>query len=193
MELINNTAGKLRCSVLDCEVAVMALGVCSKHYQRLRSHGTTDLVQVRHHGAANRKNTPEYSAWVALRNRCYNRANKDYIKYGQRGISVCRRWVEGEDGVHPFQCFLADMGPKPGAGYSIDRKDVNGNYSPDNCYWATAKQQARNRRTNRLVEYMGRNLTVSEWSEISGVHVETIRHRFKRGWETGRALGMEIF
>jgi hypothetical protein len=84
--------------------------------------------------------TPEYRTWGAMRERCRNKENPNY---GARGISVCERW----QGEHGFENFLADMGTRP-AGTSIDRKNVDGNYEPDNCRWATPVEQANNRRNN---------------------------------------------
>lgn len=88
------------------------------------------------------KRTPTYSVWTNMKTRCLNRRNAAYPLYGGRGIKVCERWMK-------FENFLADMGDKP-EGKSLDRIDVNGNYEPGNCRWATANEQARNQRTTRL-------------------------------------------
>jgi len=83
--------------------------------------------------------TPEYQAWINIKSRCLKRKHWGYPNYGGRGIKICKRWSK-------FENFLADMGRRPGLGYSIDRRDNDGHYTPDNCRWATALQQTANRR-----------------------------------------------
>jgi len=78
-----------------------------------------------------------------MRDRCSNPLSKDYSRYGARGIRVCDRWLDS------FQNFVEDMGEKPSSEYSVDRIDNDGNYEPSNCRWATAKQQAANRRNSK--------------------------------------------
>jgi hypothetical protein len=82
----------------------------------------------------------EYTAWIAMKARCLNPNYHHYKDYGGRGITICKRWVDS------FEAFFADMGPKPSRRHSLDRKNNNGNYNKSNCRWATAKQQASNRR-----------------------------------------------
>jgi hypothetical protein len=96
----------------------------------------TAKKQKHKHG---RRKTAEYTSWAGVKSRCFNQKEKAYPNYGGRGITVCERWRNS------FENFLADMGPRPSQKHSVDRIDVNGNYEPSNCRWATATQQARNR------------------------------------------------
>ena len=120
--------------------------------------------------------TPEYYAWQNLRKRCYNKTDKRYPLYGGRGIKVCDRWL-GKDG---FDNFLSDMGPRPknttGREWSIDRINTDGDYSPENCRWATATTQCRNKSNNLSVHLWGERYCVTEACEILKIN----RHNFYR-------------
>lgn len=126
--------------------------------------------------------TPEYRIWVSMKNRCHNPKVKAFRNYGARGINVCERWDES------FVAFRADMGPRPSPRHSIDRIDYNGNYSPDNCRWATPKEQANNSRRNRRLTHQGITLSLSQWSERLGIPRKRIRHRLNAGWPVEAAL-----
>lgn len=119
----------------------------------------------------------EYGNWRGMLDRCYNKNKTGYQDYGGRGIAVCDRWR------HSFQNFFADMGERPSKRHSIDRfPDKNGNYEPSNCRWATPKEQQNNTRRNRVLECDGVSHTISQWMQISGVKIDTISGRIKRGW-----------
>lgn len=96
------------------------------------------------------KGHPQYAIWVAMMQRCFNSKSKPYPNYGGRGISVCGRWRHGDGGVHGFDCFLADVGPKPSTSHSLGRIDNDGDYSPENCHWETADEQLANRRQYKV-------------------------------------------
>lgn len=118
--------------------------------------------------------TPEYRAWNGMRNRCLAPQNKDYALYGGRGIGICDRWND-------FQLFLRDMGLKPSPLHSIDRRDPNGHYCPENCHWGTPKDQAINRRNTSFVVTENGLLPIKEWSEVAGISYEAARSRARRG------------
>ena len=101
----------------------------------------------------------EYKAWSKLKSRCYTKTDNKYYAYGARGIKVCDRWLES------FDNFYKDMGDAPTKKHSIDRIDVNGNYEPSNCRWATNKVQSNNKTTNVYVEYGGVKYTLKTLSE----------------------------
>lgn len=114
---------------------------CEAHLMRLHRTGDLGLdkpVGQRNHGHRKAR-TGEYNSWLMMRARCNTPSATGYEQYGGRGISVCERWDS-------FQAFLEDMGPKPGPSYTLDRRDPDGNYTPDNCRWATEKEQHDNRR-----------------------------------------------
>ena len=114
--------------------------------------------------------------------RCHRPSCRAYSNYGARGIYVCDRWRES------FENFLADMGPKPSPAHSIDRIDNNLGYSPENCRWATWHEQSRNKRVNLLVEHRGKRQCLTDWARDTGIHVNTLRFRIKKGWPVERAL-----
>lgn len=133
------------------------------------------------HGHANAGQiSPTYHSWAGMIARCTNSAHRSYSHYGGNGIVVCERWYK-------FANFLADMGEKP-KGHSLDRVDYNGNYEPDNCRWATVKEQARNKRTNRLITLNGITRTMGEWVEILGVPQSTISYRVQHNYSDEQAL-----
>lgn len=115
----------------------------------------------------------EYVSWQKMKYRCYAKDNRDYTSYGRRGITVCDRWM----GEYGFENFILDMGSKPDESYSIDRIDNDGNYCPENCRWATPKEQANNRRNSSRIMYKGEELTIEECANKLGIKVPTLRSR----------------
>ena len=113
-----------------------------------------------------------YLAWKQMNQRCKYVSHKSHKDYGGRGITVCDRW-------DTFENFLADMGEKP-KGMTLGRIDNDGNYSSDNCRWEDMRQQARNRRNNRIIEAFGEKRILVEWSERFGIKASTIANRLSR-------------
>ncbi len=126
-------------------------------------------------------NKKEHVAYCHMMKRTRDKSNH---LYGGRGISVCERWTLS------LQSFMDDMGPAPSPKHSVDRyPDKNGNYEPGNCRWATPKQQARNRRSNRFIEYNGQTKSLAEWCEELGMTYDVVIQRIlKLGWSVERAF-----
>lgn len=119
--------------------------------------------------------TTEYKIWVGMKQRCLNPNDKAYPDYGGRGITVCPEWINS------FEVFLSDMGNRPSKNHSLDRGDNDGPYSPSNCRWSTRGEQGNNQRTNRVLEYDGRKLTMAEWARYFGVNYRTLKWAIGRG------------
>ena len=137
------------------------------------------------HGKSNK--TPEYKAWMEMRQRCSNENNQAYPYYGGRGISVCDRWVDS------FENFLVDMGNRPHKGMSLDRVDVNKGYSRENCRWATRTEQSRNRRNVPKYTVGDRSLTLPEWAEVCGISRGTLWQRVVvLGWGIEKAISTQV-
>lgn len=130
--------------------------------------------------------SPEYYVWHGMKSRCYREDDPGYHRYGGRGITVCDRWLES------FENFYADMGDKPSSEYSLDRIDVNGPYSPENCRWATVEQQANNKRSNVVLTSNGKSQTGAQWARELGIPLATLQWRLHNGWEVSRALHQKV-
>ena len=130
-------------------------------------------------------NTKEYYIWKAMIRRTTNPKDASYNRYGGRGIKVCEEWKKLEN----FYKWCCESGYKEGL--EIDRIDVNGNYEPSNCRWATRKQQQNNKRDNVKAEINGKTHTLAEWSEITGITINTLQYRYYRG-DRGERLIREV-
>ncbi len=118
-----------------------------------------------------------YRVWQDMRRRCYDSNREQFYLYGGRGITVCDSWRA--DYV-PFREWAMANGVRDDL--TLDRIDVDGNYSPENCRWVDKKTQARNRRSNRRITVNGETKTIAEWSELTGLSANVIYHRLKSGW-----------
>lgn len=128
--------------------------------------------------------TAEYNAWRDMQTRCFKKTSHMYHRYGARGITVCSRWL----GPKGFDNFLEDMGMKPNPNASIDRKDNDGDYDPENCRWDSRTEQRRNSSATHKITHKGMCLSLIEWAELYGIPPKRFRHRINDGWNIERAL-----
>lgn len=128
------------------------------------------------------KDSSEYIAWCNMKGRCLNPNDKSYGRYGARGISVCDRWLNS------FENFYSDMGAKPSPAHTLERIDFNKDYCPENCKWATYKEQNRNYSRNVYIEYDGRRMCLKDWANEVGIENSLLRYRIRAGWPIDQAL-----
>jgi hypothetical protein len=140
------------------------------------------------HGEANQ--TKENRTWFKMKGRCYNPKDAKFPQYGGRGIAICQRWLDS------YEDFLADMGRAPSAAHSIDRIDVNGNYEPSNCRWATDAEQANNKTTNVMMVLGTETMSMSQWAKKLGYNYKSffyhIRYKGKTLAELAEAKNYKI-
>lgn len=133
--------------------------------------------------------TDEYRIHAGMLKRCYNPNSNSFHHYGGRGIEVCDRWRFGDGILSGFECFFADMGPRPGKEFSLERKEVDDGYHPRNVRWATYKEQANNCRNNRLVNVADVIMTLSMATDHFGaVPYPTVLRRLSGGWSAEAAI-----
>lgn len=130
--------------------------------------------------------TSGYNTWMSMRARCYLKSCVAFHNYGGRGIRMCRRWKSSVEN------FIADMGPRPPPKHTVERINNNKGYSPQNCRWATYKEQANNQRVNVVVRFEGQRMTLTQWAEKLGVGCGTLRFRLKAGWPIRRAFTQPV-
>jgi hypothetical protein len=150
-----------------------------------RERGATIArMHLQTHGhALENKPSRVYTIWATMKQRCENPLASKYQNYGGRGILVCPSWSKN------FERFLLDMGEPPSDQHQIERIDNNDDYYPENCRWATRKEQARNRRDNHLLTFQGKTATMVEWAEITGLRYDNIKNRINRlKWPVDLAL-----
>lgn len=140
------------CTIEQCGRKFKAIGLCDYHYNKSRR-------------------TPTYNAFFQSKNRCTNPNNERYKDYGGRGIKMCDRW----SGVDGYKNFLEDMGERP-QGMTLDRKDNEGNYEPDNCRWTTYQEQSLNKRAYKSNRSGVKGVYRSKGSWVAYIRVKTKGH-----------------
>lgn len=143
------------------------------HAEELRARLTT------HGGRKERL----YHIWINMKSRCYNSNDKEYKNYGGRGVTICNEW---KDDFRTFREWSKANGYREDL--TIDRIDVNGNYTPDNCRWVTMVVQANNSRRNVFLTHNGKTQTVAQWAREMGVNHRMLHKRLKRGWSVEKTL-----
>lgn len=161
-----------------CGNTVVILGWClsTKHTKScgcLRKDVMKELMTTHGEGCGEQL-TIEYSKWQGMKNRCFSPSYAYYKHYGGRGITVCDRWL------HSYPNFLADIGRCP-EGLTLDRIDNDGDYTPENCRWATAMEQAGNKSNNRWLTFRGRTQILMDWVREWGISHSTLKYRLKKG------------
>jgi len=176
---IESAAGS-KCANPECSAAF----VRNRPYQMYCSPRCTGrgshITEENKHGGRGSPGYRTLDVWKSMIARCNYKNHKNYSQYGGRGITVCDHWLS-------FENFLADMGTAP-LGLTIDRKNNDGNYEPDNCRWATMAEQARNRRSCVWITFNGKTLIHADWARELGLTATGLRIRLKQGWPLERAL-----
>ena len=171
-----------KCKVDDCNglgqkrkdgSRAFVKGYCWIHYQRARKHGSVNLPKEKMKLNGWRGH-PLSNTWYGIIDRCYKPSHISYSNYGGKGIRVCDRWLD-------FSNFIKDMGERP-EGKTIDRIDSTKDYSPNNCRWATPKEQSNNTSTNRKLTIGDRTMTVTMWAEFIGIKPATVFKRLSYGF-----------
>lgn len=179
----NNAVWKCKCScgnVINVRGATLRNGRAKScgclHKEMTKQLAKNNIIH-------NMSNTRLYRVWQSIKSRCYYNKNNRYKDYGKRGIKVCDEWL------NDFQAFY-DWAMSNGYNDSltIDRIDVNGNYEPNNCRWATSKEQQRNKRNNKNYTINGETHCLSEWCEILKLNYNTVSTRLHRNYTIEKAL-----
>lgn len=135
----------------------------------------TECIRTHH-----QTHTPEYGVWHGIKQRTGNPNNPSSSNYSERGIRLCERWMK-------FENFFADMGERPTPKHTIERRNNDGIYEPDNCYWATRDVQNRNNRRTRFITFNSETLCLSDWATRIGIDSKSISYRLRR-WPIELAL-----
>jgi hypothetical protein len=168
--------------ICDCGEEVTVLGYRLKN-GHTKSCGCyrKDKMKAKYINSYKKKYPKAYSVWRGMKNRCYNSNSGNYENYGGRGIFVCDRWKNS------FKNFIDDMGV-PGVSLTIERIDNDDGYHPDNCKWASYTEQSNNKRSNVILEYQGKSMTLKQWSIYLGMSYWMIHKRYRRNYSVDEIL-----
>lgn len=181
---INKNRKALWLCVCDCGNSVVLASTAlvsnnAKSCGCLRKEKTSERVKT--HGLSK---TRIYTTWSHMKDRCYNPNDAKYKNYGERGITICDEW---KDNFQSFFKWSIENGYADNL--TIDRIDVNGNYEPSNCRWATAEMQASNRRTSHLITHNGKTQTMKQWANELGIKYSTLAARINvYKWDIEKAF-----
>lgn len=129
-----------------------------------------------------------YREWSGMKARCYSPSNGNFKNYGARGITVCQEWLDDFMAFHTWAIEKGYDEKAPRGIYTLERMDNDGPYSPENCRWATIREQSLNKRDTVRLTYNGETLLVHKWASKTGLSAERIRKRISKGWSVERAL-----
>ncbi len=176
---VKNNQWEHPCWLCKCDCGnIKIISSCNLSNDKTKSCGCS---RIKHGHTRKGQKTKTYQSWHDMIQRCTNHNDKKYNDYGNRGITICQRWMK-------FENFLKDMSDAP-RGHQIDRIDNNKGYNKSNCHWVTSKQNNRNKRDNHLITYGGKTQCISAWSEELGIRIGTLYTRINRnGWSIEKAL-----
>ena len=174
---------QIQCTCLNCgKIFSRSQGSINQGRGKFCSKTCSGKVNSFHHGhTTHTSSSPTYNTWTNMISRCHREYAARYKDYGAKGVSVCARWRSS------FQNFLEDMGVRPD-GHTIDRIDSTGNYSPENCRWATIKEQQRNRKNNINLTIGGVTMCLKDWATKAGISENTLTYRVHIGWPVEKWL-----
>lgn len=176
LEFHSNAKGRGTRWLCRCECGTER-PIYANNLKRGRSRGCRSCSKTTH----GKSGTKAYDVWIGIKARCSNPSALDYNRYGGRGIRVCERWES-------FESFLEDMGERPFPAATVERINNDGPYSPENCRWATRKDQGQNKHNNVILTHDKKTLCMSAWADEMGLSQKTLHDRLKSGWPVGRAL-----
>lgn len=133
-----------------------------------------------------------YMVWSRMVTRCTKPSHHAYKDYGGRGITVCEEWKNNYQSFYDWAMKTGYNDNAPMFECTLDRIDVDGNYEPSNCRWVTIKEQARNRRSSRIIEYKGKKYCAVELAEKINMSVDTLKRRLNKGWSVDDAVNTPV-